>query len=82
MFVRLTMKVLVPEFQREIPEVTMHFHEEWVLEDGKWHYRGMANQVTDGEVKGEQLPSAADPRPPKKPRKLEPGMSGSVAGPL
>lgn len=79
-FVRLTMEVLASQFKREIPEVTMHFHEEWVLEDGKWHYRGMANQVTreEKDVKGEWLPSAADPEQPREPRK--PGM-GSVAGP-
>lgn len=73
--VRMTTRVAVPTSAKGTMEITTHFEEEWMQEEGQWWYRGMRNPKPE---KGEDaLPSAAAPTLPRPSAALKGAFGGS-----
>ena len=64
-FVRLTMQTRMQGMGQKLVEVTNHFDEEWVQDEGQWWYRDVyAGRPKEGEA---SLPSAAVAKPRRTP---------------
>lgn len=74
--VRMTTRVAMPTPTKSATmEITNHFEEEWVQEEGQWWHRGLRKRTPQ---KGEEaLPSAAAPTLPRPSAALQGAFGGS-----